>query len=63
MGYTEDTMNSLKYAIRDFNKNIDVIKRLTLAIEKQNELKEKELELELQKQELYFQSKNTSKRY
>ena len=60
MSYTADAMNNLaralrdteglKYSIKKFNNNIEVLERLAKAIERQNELKEIELGLEKGKQ-------------
>lgn len=40
-----DRTEGLKKALIEFNQNAKTLERLALAIEKQNELKEKELEL------------------
>ena len=43
MSYETDVMMSLKRSIDRFNTSIEVMIRLAMAIEKQNELKEREL--------------------
>ena len=45
MSYETDIMMSLKHSIDRLNKSTEVMKRLALAIEKQNELKERELDM------------------
>lgn len=55
MSYSDEIMRALtialkntdglKYALKEFNENAKILERLTLAIEKQNELKERELRL------------------
>ena len=45
MSYETDVMMSLKGSIDRFNKSTEVMKRLAIAIEKQNELKERELDM------------------
>lgn len=55
MSYSDEIMRALtialkntdglKYALKEFNENVKTLERLTLAIEKQNELKERELSL------------------
>lgn len=55
MSYSDEIMRALtialkntdglKYAMKEFNENAEILERLTLAIEKQNELKERELRL------------------
>ena len=37
--------DGLKYALKEFNENVKTLEKLALAIEKQNELKERELRL------------------
>lgn len=44
MSYETDVMMNLKHSIDRFNKSTEVMKRLAIAIEKQNELKERELD-------------------
>lgn len=45
MSYETDVMMSLKHSIDRLNKSTEVMKRLAIAIEKQNELKERELDM------------------
>ncbi len=55
MSYSDEIMRALtialkntdglKYALKEFNENAKILERLALAIEKQNELKERELRL------------------
>lgn len=45
MSYETDVMMSLKHSIDRLNKSTEVMKRLAIAIEKQNELKERELNI------------------
>mgnify|MGYP004514584307 CR=1 FL=1 len=55
MSYSDEIMRAftialkntdgLKYALKEFNENAKTLERLALAIEKQNELKERELRL------------------
>lgn len=45
MSYETDVMMSLKRSIDRLNTNSEVMKRLAIAIEKQNELKERELDM------------------
>ena len=45
MSYETDVMMSLKHSIDRLNKSTEVMKRLAMAIEKQNELKERELDM------------------
>ena len=45
MSYETDVMMSLKRSIDRFNTSIEVMIRLAMAIEKQNELKERELDM------------------
>lgn len=55
MSYSDEIMRALtialkntdglKYALKEFNENVKTLERLALAIEKQNELKERELRL------------------
>ena len=44
MSYSDDVMKNLTYAIREFNGNIYVLKRLTMAIEEQNKLMKQQIE-------------------
>ena len=45
MSYETDVMMSLKHSIDRLNKSTEVMKRLAIAVEKQNELKERELDM------------------
>ena len=45
MSYETDIMMSLKYSIDRLNTSTEIMKRLAIAIEKQNELKERELDM------------------
>ena len=45
MSYETDVMMSLKHSIDRLNKSSEIMKRLAIAIEKQNELKERELNI------------------
>ena len=45
MSYETDVMRSLTLALRDNNKNIEVLKYLSLELRRANELKEIELGL------------------
>ena len=45
MSYETDVMMSLKRSIDRFNTSTEVMIRLAMAIEKQNELKERELDM------------------
>ncbi len=45
MSYETDIMMSLKHSIDRLNKSTEIMKRLAIAIEKQNELKERELDM------------------
>lgn len=55
MSYSDEIMKALtialkntdglKYALKEFNENAKTLDRLALAIEKQNELKERELNI------------------
>lgn len=45
MSYETDVMVSLRYSIDRLNKSSEIMKRLAIAIEKQNELKERELDM------------------
>lgn len=55
MSYSDEIMRALtialkntdglKYALKEFNENVKTLEKLALAIEKQNELKERELRL------------------
>ncbi len=45
MSYETDVMVSLRYSIDRLNKSSEIMKRLAIAIEKQNELKERELNI------------------
>lgn len=68
MSYSDEIMRALtialkntdglKYAIREFNENAKTLDRLALAIEKQNELKERELRLLEEGKELTLTRKN-----
>lgn len=62
MSYSDDVMRSLKYSIDRLNNNIEVIKRLTLAIEKQNELKERELNISETDKEIKIKTLNNNTR-
>ena len=44
MSYSDDVMKNLTYAIREFNGNIYLLKRLTMAIEEQNKLMKQQIE-------------------
>ena len=45
MSYETDVMMSLKPSIDRLNTSTEIMKRLAIAIEKQNELKERELNI------------------
>lgn len=45
MSYETDVMMSLRHSIDRLNTSTEVMKRLAIAIEKQNELKERELDM------------------
>lgn len=61
MSYETDVMRSLTLALRDNNKNIEVLKYLSLELRRANELKE--IELGLRKVEDYsFNQKNQKKK-
>lgn len=45
MSYETDVMMSLKRSIDRLNTSTEIMKRLAIAIEKQNELKERELDM------------------
>ena len=60
MSYETDVMRSLTLALRDNNKNIEVLKYLSLELRRANELKE--IELGLRKVEDYSFSQNSQKK-
>lgn len=60
MSYETDIMRSLTLALRDSNKNIEVLKYLSLELKRANELKE--IELGLRKREDYTFSQNSKRR-
>lgn len=61
MSYETDVMRNLTLALRDNNKNIEVLKYLSLELRRANELKE--IELGLRKVEDYsFNQKNQKKK-
>ncbi len=61
MSYETDVMRSLTLALRENNKNIEVLKYLSLELRRANELKE--IELGLRKVEDYsFNQKNQKKK-
>ena len=60
MSYETDVMRSLTLALRDSNKNIEVLKYLSLELRRANELKE--IELGLRKVEDYSFSQNSQKK-
>ena len=61
MSYETDVMRSLTLALRENNKNIEVLKYLSLELRRANELKE--IELGLRKVEEYsFNQKNQKKK-
>lgn len=61
MSYETDVMRSLTLALRENNKNIAVLKYLSLELRRANELKE--IELGLRKVEDYsFNQKNQKKK-
>lgn len=45
MSYETDVMMSLRHSIDRLNTSTEVMKRLAIAIEKQNELKKRELDM------------------
>lgn len=60
MSYETDVMRNLTLALRENNKNIEVLKYLSLELRRANELKE--IELGLRKVEDYsFNQKNQKK--
>ena len=60
MSYEKDIMRSLTLALRDSNKNIEVLKYLSLELKRANELKE--IELGLRKREDYSFNQNIKRR-
>ena len=61
MSYETDVMRNLTLALRENNKNIEVLKYLSLELRRANELKE--IELGLRKVEDYkFNKKNQNKK-
>lgn len=61
MSYETDVMRNLTLALRENNKNIEVLKYLSLELRRANELKE--IELGLRKAEDYsFNQKNQKKK-
>ena len=61
MSYETDVMRNLTLALRENNKNIEVLKYLSLELRRANELKE--IELGLRKVEDYsFNQKNQKKK-
>ena len=60
MSYETDVMRSLTLALRDNNKNIEVLKYLSLELRRANELKE--IELSLRKVEDYSFNQNNQKK-
>ena len=61
MSYETDVMRNLTLALRENNKNIEVLKYLSLELRRANELKE--IELGLRKVEDYsFNKKNQKKK-
>ena len=61
MSYETDVMRNLTLALRENNKNIEVLKYLSLELRRANELKE--IELGLRKVEYYsFNQKNQKKK-
>ena len=61
MSYETDVMRNLTLALRENNKNIEVLKYLSLELRRANELKE--IELGLRKVEDYsFNQKNQNKK-
>lgn len=60
MSYETDIMRSLTLALRDSNKNIEVLKYLSLELKRANELKE--IELGLRKREDYSFNQNSKRR-
>lgn len=61
MSYETDVMRNLTLALRENNKNIEVLKYLSLELRRANELKE--IELGLRKVENYsFNQKNQKKK-
>lgn len=60
MSYGTDIMRNLTLALRDNNKNIEVLKYLSLELRRANELKE--IELGLRKVEDYSFSQDNQKK-
>lgn len=60
MSYGTDIMRNLTLALRDNNKNIEVLKYLSLELRRANELKE--IELGLRKVEDYSFNQNNQKK-
>lgn len=60
MSYETDVMRSLTLALRDNNKNIEVLKYLSLELRRANELKE--IELGLRTVEDYSFNQNNQKK-
>lgn len=60
MSYETDIMRNLTLALRDNNKNIEVLKYLSLELRRANELKE--IELGLRKVEDYSFSQDNQKK-
>ena len=60
MSYETDVMRNLTLALRDNNKNIEVLKYLSLELRRANELKE--IELGLRKVEDYSFNQNNQKK-
>ena len=60
MSYETDIMRNLTLALRDSNKNIEVLKYLALELKRANELKE--IELGLRKTEDYSFNQNSKRR-
>ena len=60
MSYETDVMRNLTLALRENNKNIEVLKYLSLELRRANELKE--IELGLRKVEDYAFNQNNQKK-
>ena len=60
MSYETDVMRNLTLALRENNKNIEVLKYLSLELRRANELKE--IELGLRKAEDYSFNQNNQKK-
>ena len=60
MSYETDVMRNLTLALRENNKNIEVLKYLSLELRRANELKE--IELGLRKVEDYSSNQNNQKK-